>query len=58
MSYMVNIAYSEEYEALFILFFSVISALIIILAILAVYLTLKIKKVEQEIGTYQSKSKS
>jgi hypothetical protein len=46
LGYQVNILYDEEYKALFILFFSVVSALIIILIVLAVFLTLRIKKIE------------
>lgn len=45
MGYQINILYDEEFEALFILFFSVVSALIIILAVLAVFITLRVKKV-------------
>ncbi len=57
MGYEINILYNEEFEALFILFVSVISSLVIILGILAVYLTLRIKKVEEEINSYKSKIK-
>jgi len=56
MGYGINILYDEEYEALFILFFSVISSLIIILGILAVFITLKIKKVEKEISICKEKN--
>ncbi len=49
MGYGISILYDEEYEALFILFFSVTSALIIILGIIAVFITLRIRKVEKEI---------
>jgi len=56
MGYGINILYDEEYEALFILFFSVISSLIIILGILAVFITLKIKKVEKEISISKEKN--
>lgn len=56
MGYGISILYDEEYEALFILFFSVISSLIIILGILAVFITLKIKKVEKEISICKEKN--
>lgn len=58
LGYEIDILYQEEYEALFILFLSVICALIIILSVLAVFITLRIKRVEKEISECKSKIKT
>jgi hypothetical protein len=58
MSYEIDILYEEEFEALFILFMSVVCALLIILSVLAVFITLRVKKVENEITECKSKVKA
>jgi hypothetical protein len=58
MSYEIDILYEEEFEALFILFMSVVCALLIILSVLAVFITLRVKKVENEISECKSKVKA
>ncbi len=58
MSYEIDILYEEEFEALFILFMSVVCALLIILTVLAVFITLRVKKVEKEISECKRKVKA
>lgn len=58
LGYEIDILYEEELEALFILFLSVVCALIIILSVLAVFITLRIKKVEKEIEECKGKIKA
>lgn len=58
MGYEIDILYQEEFEALFILFMSVVCALLIILSVLAVFITLRVKKVENEISECKSKVKA